>query len=356
MGRPQGPGRRSGRLARDASKPLELSRDCGICDNMSPSPWDFGISEELGLVDRKLHEMVLSEEEILTEAALHVIDAGGKRLRPMITILAYRSLGGDDIKKVVDIAAGFELIHSATLVHDDINDGGLTRRGRETVYLKYGLHKAVVTGDFLFVKAFSLGGLYDREVVRTTADACARLAEGEVIQSRYRHTRDLTVDRYIQIMERKTAEPLRAGAMVGAYLAGGTVDEIQSLGSYGQNLGIAFQIIDDVLDFIGDKTKTGKSVGVDIAEGYLTLPSLLAMKDSEEAKSVILETVGQETPSPESVKRCVELVIASGAIEKAKGMAEYYGIEALQQLGSLPNTAYSEAMRDLVPKVLERDS
>lgn len=323
---------------------------------MSPSPWDFGISEELGLVDRKLHELVQSEEDVLTEASLHVIDAGGKRLRPMITILAYRSLGGDDVNKIVDIAAGFELIHSATLVHDDINDGGSMRRGRETVYRKYGLHKAVVTGDFLFVKAFSLGGLFDREVVRTTAGACAKLAEGEIIQSRYRHTRDLTVDKYVQIMERKTAEPLRAGAMVGAYLAGGTVDEIQSLGAYGQNLGIAFQIIDDVLDYIGDPAKTGKSVGVDIGEGYLTLPSLLAMKDSEEAKKVILETVGLENPSPESIKNCVDLVLKSGAIDKARGMAEYYGIEALQQLGGLPNTTFSEAMRDLVPKVLERDS
>src|SRR5512137_1136201 len=141
------------------------------------SAWDFGIKKELELVEQKLHEMVKSQEKVLTDASLHVIDGGGKRLRPTETILAYKALGGTDIEKIVDIASGFELIHSATLVHDDINDGGLTRRGKETVFKKYGLHDAVVAGDFLFVKAFQLGGVFDKNVVQMTADACAKLAE-----------------------------------------------------------------------------------------------------------------------------------------------------------------------------------
>ncbi|MGB2582138.1 MAG: polyprenyl synthetase family protein, partial [Thermoplasmata archaeon] len=164
---------------------------------MRPSPWDFGVDSELKLVEDRLREMVKSQEKILTDASLHVIDSGGKRFRPTVTILSYKSLGGQDVDKIVDIAAGFELIHSATLVHDDINDGGNTRRGRETVYLKYGLHNAVVTGDFLFVKAFSLGGMFDKEVVRITSDACAKLAEGEIMQSRYRHTKDLSMNEYV---------------------------------------------------------------------------------------------------------------------------------------------------------------
>jgi octaprenyl-diphosphate synthase len=324
--------------------------------SMSPSPWDFGINKELKLVEDRLREMVGSEEEILTEASMHVIDAGGKRLRPSVTILSYKSLGGDDAEKIVDIAVGFELIHSATLIHDDINDGGNLRRGRETVYRKYGLHNAVITGDFLFVKAFSLGGKYDREVVKTTSDACARLAEGEILQSRYRHTKDLTMDQYIEIMRRKTAEPLRAGAMVGAYLAGGSVEEIRCLGDYGVNLGVAFQIVDDILDFTGDESRTGKPVGTDLREGYLTLPSLLAMKESEGVKKELTEMISQDGPSAEVVGRCVAAVIDSGAIEKAQAMAEYYGMEALQHLGCLPNTPYSEALRNLVSGVLERDS
>lgn len=323
---------------------------------MRPSPWDFGVDSELKLVEDRLREMVKSEEKILTDASLHVIDSGGKRFRPTVTILSYKSLGGQDVDKIVDIAAGFELIHSATLVHDDINDGGNTRRGRETVYLKYGLHNAVVTGDFLFVKAFSLGGMFDKEVVRITSDACAKLAEGEIMQSRYRHTKDLSMNEYVRIMERKTAEPLSAGATVGAYLAGGTMEELRCLGAYGLNLGVAFQIVDDILDFVGEEARTGKPVGTDLREGYLTLPSLIAMKESESASKELADVVSQDKPSPEAMKRCVDLVTESGAIEKARAMAEYYGTEALQHLGCLSNTQYSEALRNLVSKVLERDS
>ena len=320
------------------------------------SAWDFGIKKELALVERKLHEMVKSQEQTLTDASLHVIDAGGKRLRPTVTILCYKALGGTDTEKIVDIASGFELIHSATLVHDDINDGGLTRRGKETVYKKYGLHDAVVAGDFLFVKAFQLGGMFDKNVVETTADACAKLAEGEILQNRYSHRKDLSIDTYVKIMERKTAYPIRAGAMVGAYLASAEANVVDSLGSYGLDLGIAFQIIDDVLDFTGDQKRTGKQVGVDLREGHLTLPSLLAIKDSQPAKKAILELVASSEPKQERIMECVDLVLKSGAIQKAKGMAEYYGIEATGHLGCLSKTPESQALRDIVKKVLERDS
>jgi len=323
---------------------------------MTTTPWDFGVNKELRMVDQKLREMVTSDERTLTDASLHVIEAGGKRLRPTVTLLAYKCLGGEDTDRIVDVATAFELIHSATLIHDDINDGGLARRGRETVYKKFGLHSAIVTGDFLFVKAFSLGGMFDKVVVQTTADACARLAEGEVLQNRHRHTTEMTVDTYVKVMERKTAEPIRAGAMVGAYLAGGTMDAIAGLGAYGLNLGIAFQVIDDVLDFTGDEKKTGKPVGIDLKEGYLTLPSLLAMKSSEEMRKEILGLVKQETPSPEAVKRCVSHVVDSGAVEKAKGMGEYYALEALQNIGMLPDTEYARSLRELVGKVLNRES
>ena len=325
-------------------------------DSMTTAHWDFGVDKELKMVDEKLREMVRSEERTLTDASLHVIEAGGKRMRPTITILSYKCLGGEDIQRIVDVAAAFELIHSATLIHDDINDGGLARRGRETVYKKYGLHSAIVTGDFLFVKAFSLGGMFDKMVVQTTADACARLAEGEVLQNRFRHTNEMNVDTYLKVMERKTAEPIRAGAMIGAYLASGPTELVSELGAYGLNLGIAFQIIDDILDFTGDERRTGKPTGMDLKEGYLTLPSLLAMKSSEDVKKAILDVVRQEAPSPEEVRRCVKLVTDSGAVEKAKGMGEYYALEALQHIGSLPDTAHSASLREMVGKVLNRDS
>lgn len=323
---------------------------------MSTKPWDFGIQNELRMVDDRIRDMVKSQEQVLTDASLHVIDAGGKRLRPTVSILAFKALGGTDIPKIIDISAGFELIHSATLVHDDINDGGFTRRGRETVFKKYGLHDAIVTGDFLFAKAFMLGGAFDKQVVSMTSSACSKLAEGEIMQNRYRHKKDISVDTYVKIMERKTAEPIRAGAMVGAYLAGGATEEIESLGKYGLNLGIAFQIVDDILDFSGDPKRIGKPIGTDLKEGHLTLPSLLAMKGSDTIRKALVEVVQKDSPSPEEVKKCAAMVVESGAIEKARGMGEYYGMEALQFLGCLSTTDYSKALRELVARVLERDS
>ncbi len=323
---------------------------------MGTTAWDFGIQKELRMVDLKLREMVKSHEPILTEASLHVIEAGGKRLRPAVTILSYLALGGKEIKKIVDIAAGFELIHSATLIHDDINDGGTTRRGRETVYKKYGLHDAIVTGDFLFTRAFRLGGTFDKVVVETTADACVSLAEGEVLENKYRHKRNLSVDTYTKIIEKKTAQPLRAGAMVGAYLASAGPEEIEALGSYGLDLGIAFQITDDILDFTGDSKKTGKAIGTDLKEGHLTLPTLIAIKESRDARSAILELITEDEPGQDAIRKCAELVRRTPAIDKAKAMADYYGLEAVRHLGCMPKNGHTRSLKDMVSRVLERDS
>jgi len=323
---------------------------------MSTAPWDFGIQKELQMVDRKLREMVNSKEPLLTEASLHVIEAGGKRLRPAVTVLSYLALGGKDIEKIVDIATGFELIHSATLIHDDINDGGSTRRGRETVYKRYGLHDAIVTGDFLFTKAFRLGGTFDKIVVETTADACASLAEGEVLENRYRHKRNLTVDTYIEIIEKKTAQPIRAGAMVAAYLAGSGPKEIEAMSSYGLDLGIAFQIVDDILDFTGDPKKTGKAAGTDLKEGHLTLPSLLAIDESKEAKTAILKLISEKEPRADEVRKCAQLVRDTSAIDKSRALATQYGGEAMSHLGCLPDNQYAQSLRNMISKVLERDS
>src|SRR2546425_11164773 len=140
--------------------------------------WDFGVSHELDLVERRIRESLVAEEPLLTEIAEYVIAAGGKRIRPTVTLLAFKSVGGKAVGRAVDIAAALELIHSASLIHDDINDGGTERRGRAAAYLKYGIQEALVTGDFLFTKAFRIGGKIDDDIVEMTAPVAARLAEG----------------------------------------------------------------------------------------------------------------------------------------------------------------------------------
>src|SRR5437667_8808464 len=140
---------------------------------------DFGVAKEMALVEARIRESIVSEEPLLHDIAQYVIEAGGKRIRPMVTLLAIQALGGKDIGQAIDLAAALEMIHSATLIHDDINDGGDMRRGRLAAYKKFGLQNALVTGDFLFVKAFGIGGRFDDDLVEITANVGAALAEGE---------------------------------------------------------------------------------------------------------------------------------------------------------------------------------
>jgi len=318
--------------------------------------WDFGVSSELALVERKIAEAVRSPESILTDVAMHVIGAGGKRIRPTVTILSYRALGGQDAETVASISAAFELIHSATLIHDDINDGGTTRRGRITAYRKFGLHTSIVAGDFLFVKAFGLGGVFGGKIVELTAEACTKLAEGEILQARYKNDGRISFDQYLKIIEGKTAFPIAAGAKVGAYLAEAELDEIDALGEYGMNLGIAFQIVDDVLDVIGDAATLGKATGSDIREGNLTLPSILAMDRSKEAEVAILAAIKQSPPPEPEVRRCLELIRSTGAIDQSMEIAREYTHGALEYLEGINDGPYRHGMTELAQRILDRAS
>jgi geranylgeranyl pyrophosphate synthase len=176
------------------------------------------INEELQLVEETLAHAIRSREQSLTDIAAHLIHGGGKRVRPAVTILAFLAFGGKKARDIVDIATAMELIHTATLLHDDIIDGAETRRGKESAYKKFGLKSTLVTGDFLFIKAFEFAGKFDETVVQWTADACALLTEGEMLQGHFNRNRAVTLDDYIEIVKRKTASLFHTGGKVGAYI------------------------------------------------------------------------------------------------------------------------------------------
>src|SRR3989454_5554268 len=205
---------------------------------MTKTP-NFGVSHELSLVEQKIRESLVSEEPLLSEIAEYVIAAGGKRVRPLVTLLAFKAFGGRALERVVDIAAALELIHSASLIHDDINDGGTERRGRPAAYLKYGMQEALVTGDFLFTKAFRIGGKFDEDIVDMTALVATALAEGEIRQKRHLGDVDMDREEYLNIVTRKTAMPMATGARVGALLGEGSVAQIDAAGNYGPEPGVA---------------------------------------------------------------------------------------------------------------------
>lgn len=231
------------------------------------------------LVDSRLKEYI--DQEIanhgqVADLAGDVLLAGGKRLRPLLVLLAYELVGGVDPEEILPLALAFEMIHTATLVHDDINDNAKTRRGLPTLHERFSQEKALITGDWLFVQGFSLGGQLDSEVVNIIAKCCGLIASAEFKQ--INHVMDLTTspDDYLTIVEGKTAGPFAGGCEGAAVIAGASKEEREALVRFGTEMGISFQLVDDLLDIRGDE-RMGKPRGSDVYEGKMTLPLIHAL-------------------------------------------------------------------------------
>lgn len=309
------------------------------------------------MVSDFIQKSVESQERLLTEISRYVIDAGGKRMRPMVSLLAFHAVGGTKVEEVVKIAAALELVHTATLLHDDINDGSSLRRGKEAAYRKFGTEKTIVTGDFLFTQAFSIGGMFDNEIVSLTAEACIHLAEGEMRQQIRRGDLNLGEDEYIDIIRRKTAWPISIGARIGAILGGGDSEEVLSLGEYGAELGVAFQLVDDILDVTGDDEILGKPTGTDVRDGTLTLLTIHALRNAPKGQVAELGNIlkkGKNTR--QKVERALEIIIDSGAVDAAREKAREFGEAAKAKLGPLRPTPQKLELLKLVDLILQRHS
>ena len=231
------------------------------------------------LVDSRLRGYIdqeVAKHGQVAELAGDVLLAGGKRLRPLLVLLAYELVGGVDPEEILPLALAFEMIHTATLVHDDINDNAKTRRGLPTLHERFSQEKALITGDWLFVQGFSLGGRLDSEVVNIIAKCCGLIASAEFKQ--INHVMDLTTspDDYLTIVEGKTAGPFAGGCEGAAVIAGASKEEREALVVFGTEMGISFQLVDDLLDIRGDE-RMGKPRGSDVYEGKMTLPLIHAL-------------------------------------------------------------------------------
>jgi octaprenyl-diphosphate synthase len=316
----------------------------------SNGPVDLGlIAEDLGRVEEKMERLLASREPLLSEVALHLIQGGGKRVRPAVALLVFKACGGGDVTDMIDVAIALELIHSATLLHDDIIDGGETRRGRPSAFQRYGLANTLVTGDFLFSKAFELCGRFEERIVGWAADACVSLTEGEVMQGRFRRNPATTMDDYLEIIARKTASLFSQGARVAAHLAGMDARGTDSMGLCGFNIGMAFQIIDDLLDVEGD-TRTGKPVGIDLRDGNPSLPLVLAVARDGEVRRVFLAADASESEIDAALAR----VRALGVLTDVRRLAEDYTRRARSLLDDLPYSAFRQALADIITEVEER--
>lgn len=316
--------------------------------------WDGPIREELRRVEGVMDRAVQTRQPLLTEIADHVVRSGGKKIRPGIALLSFRSVGGKDPHKVIQLAAAFELIHSASLVHDDINDGAQTRRGHVAAYRKYGSQQAIITGDFLFAQGFRLGGMLEiADVTEIVADACQSMAESEILQIQVERDPGTSLETYLKIIDGKTARPIQASARVGAYMGGASAEQLAALGDYGLQVGFAFQIVDDILDIIGREADTGKPPGIDIVEGKPNLPIMLAMHDGDSGAR-IREVFQKREKTPEEVGEVLALIRASGAVEAARRHARDFRDRALAAIGGLAPSAHKDALVALAHTVVER--
>lgn len=310
------------------------------------------VSEELQRVEENLIRAIRSREQGLTDISAHLVHSGGKRVRPMVTLLAYFAFGGKRTQDIVDIATAIELIHTATLLHDDIIDGAETRRGKESAYKKFGLKSTLVAGDFLFIKAFEFAGKFDESVVQWTADACTLLTEGEILQGNFNRNRAVTLEDYLEIVKRKTASLFHTGAKVGAYLAGAHASLVDETERYGLNMGIAFQMVDDVLDVVGHADLLGKPTGMDLRDGNPALPIILAVINGD---VTVREAFECGAPSETQIQAALAAIKTGPAIQEAKSLSKRYAREALKSVKRLPPSRYRNGLKSMVQLIIDRD-
>jgi octaprenyl-diphosphate synthase len=313
------------------------------------------VAADLVAADRRVREELASDVALINQLGEYLVAAGGKRLRPLVVLLSARACGVRGAKHV-DLAAIVEFIHTATLLHDDVVDGSKLRRGRHTANAVWGNSASVLTGDFLYSRAFQMMVKVDEmRVMRIMADATNRIAEGEVMQLLYCHDPDTTEERYLEVIHRKTATLFEAGARLGAVIAGRPAAEEQALAAYGRHLGTAFQLIDDVLDYSASVEEMGKNIGDDLAEGKPTLPLIQALQKATGQERALLWGAVKHG-GLDHIHEVIRIVGASGALDYTRERALAESVMAREQLQTIPASTYREGLAELAEFAVARRS
>jgi len=313
------------------------------------------VAPDMAATDKLIHARMGSAVNLIPDLARHLIDSGGKRLRPMLTLAAAR-MGGYTGDKHINLAAAVEFIHTATLLHDDVVDASTLRRGKVAANLVWGNKATVLVGDFLFSRAFQLmvetGSL---RVLDILAGASAIIAEGEVMQLKSESNLATTEEHYLKVVGAKTAALFAAAAEAGATLCNRDAAFIAALRGYGDNLGIAFQLVDDALDYSGRQAMMGKAVGDDFREAKVTLPVILAFARADAQSVVFWKRVIEGGPQSESdLERAISCVEKTGAIQETMTRARHYADKAVAALQPLPHSDTRAALADIADFCVER--
>ncbi len=312
-------------------------------------------AEDMGKVNEIILNHAVSDVKLIPELAGHLINSGGKRLRPMLTIAAARMFGYTGAHHVT-LAASVEFMHTATLLHDDVVDDSEMRRGNKTARILWGNEASVLVGDFLLGQAFRMmvdvGSL---DALRVLSNAAAVIAEGEVWQLAASKNTATTEDEYLAVINAKTAALFSAAAEVGAIVAERPHGEWTAMRSYGKNLGLAFQLVDDALDYAGDAKNLGKSVGDDFREGKITLPVVLAFRRGNEKERAFWKRVLQDGKQDEGdLEHALKLMKSNHAIEDTIKRARHYGAIARDALAIFPDSEHRHALSEAIDFCISR--
>lgn len=315
------------------------------------------IAAELVQVEAEFERQARSNVQVIAYLGEYLRESGGKRVRPALTILSNYTVGGDGSSyNSIRMATVMEFLHTATLVHDDIIDKADTRRNRPTVNAAYGNETAVLMGDWLYMSAFETS-LAERSlaILDVLTRVTRKMTEGELLQLTTLGSTEISEQQYLDIIQRKTAYLFGACCEVGAILGGANEDEQSWLRDYGMNLGMAFQLTDDLLDFISTDDTLGKSAGVDLLGGKVTLPLIDLITRDSSAREVLQEVMNQGRYHSVSREQLVETLARVGAIDRARARAVEFAEAARSSLDKLPESDYAHALRSIPNYVIERD-
>jgi octaprenyl-diphosphate synthase len=312
------------------------------------------VEPDMLAVNKLIATELVSEVPLIHEITAHIIDSGGKRLRPLVVILIAKALDYKEGNEHFELAAIIEFIHTATLLHDDVVDNSTLRRGEKTANAIWGNQGSVLTGDFLYSRAFQiLARRNNIPVMNVLADTTNEISEGEMLQLMNCNDPNITEDEYYGVIRRKTAQLYSAATEIGAMIS--TTDKsLQSdLANYGLHLGMAFQMVDDLLDYTASSEESGKNLGDDLAEGKVTLPLLYAMREgSSQQKQLIQQAI--KNSDLEAINAIIAVIADTNAVQYTMQCAKNEATLSRQCLSKLPESKYKEALHHLTDFVLDR--
>ncbi|RQD74572.1 MAG: polyprenyl synthetase family protein [Candidatus Syntrophonatronum acetioxidans] len=312
-----------------------------------------GIKRELEELEAGLEEVLDSREKLVADISSHLLSSAGKRLRPALFFLCAK-IKEEELNDHVPVAVAIELIHSATLVHDDVVDNSDTRRGQPSVNYKWGNQASVLMGDYLFAKAFAiLTSVGTIKTINVMSNVIEKMSEGEIQQLDEIFIPDISEETYLNRVEKKTALFISGSCQCGGVVARFSDEEIKALKDYGYNLGMAFQITDDLLDYLGEEAKTGKPVGNDLRHGTVTLPFIYMLQDSDK-KDFFKERIRDRNIDEKLINDIIKEIINTGAFDKAYDLAEKYASAAARNLQIFPDTPYKRRLESIAYFIVKR--